>query len=114
MKKVVYNNDYGGFGISEACASWMADRGNKECIELIKQHRSRPVSETKYWYGSLRDTPRHDALLVMAVEQLGADIASGSNSLLGIHVLKGDRYYISEYDGSESVVEPKDVQWVHV
>ena len=105
MKKVVYSSCFGGFSVSKVCAEWMADRGNTECMELL---------EHDDFYGCLDDTPRHDALLVMAVEHLGTKKASGSSARLTVHELRGDRYYIDEYDGAESVVEPDDVEWIEV
>ena len=66
------------------------------------------------FYGSLYNTPRHDSLLIMAVEQLGTKKASGPAAALRVRELKGNRYYIDEYDGSESVVEPGDIKWTVV
>ena len=103
--KVVYNTCFGGFGISKACAEFMADRGSSEAMELLD------VDDGEF-YGYLDATPRHDAILIMAVEHLGTRKASGSSAELKVHELKSDRYYIDEYDGSESVVEPKDINWI--
>tara|TARA_Y100000034_G_scaffold82626_1_gene98979 strand:- start:2966 stop:3331 length:366 start_codon:yes stop_codon:yes gene_type:complete len=109
MRKVVYNNCYGGFSISEECIRFLADRGNEECIALV---------DNRDWHrgASLYDSvlPRHDALLVIAVETLGSERASGRSANLAVHTLKGDRYYIDEYDGSEAVIEPDDINWIEV
>ena len=83
----------------------MADRGNTECMAMLDRDD---------FYGHLNDAARHDALLVMAVEQLGTKKASGSSARLTVHELRGNRYYIDEYDGSESVVEPDDIRWIEV
>ena len=108
MKKVVYNNCYGGFSISKKCAEWMADRCHEEAIDLLRQDGDSSGSEFYgYW-----DGPRHDALLVMAVEALGSDEASGESSQLSVHELGGSKYYIREYDGSETVVEPEHIRWI--
>ena len=111
MTKVVYNRCFGGFSISKECAQWLADRGNKECMDMISDQ---PLSSAGGFYGHLGATPRHDVLLVMAVEHLGTKKASGSHAELAVHELKGDRYYIDEYDGSESVVEPHTITWTKV
>jgi|1_EtaG_2_1085319.scaffolds.fasta_scaffold04159_3 hypothetical protein len=126
--KVVYNTCFGGFGISKACAEWLAARGNLECINMLEDlvrassnldrcigagAESTDDFEERF-HGGLYDTPRHDAILIMAVEHLGTRKASGSSAELKVHELKGDRYYIDEYDGSESVVEPKDINWIVV
>jgi len=106
MTKVVYNACFGGFSISKACAEWMAERGHSECMELLRCDDD--------FYGGLYDTPRHDSLLVMAVEELGTKKASGAAARLCVRELSGNRYYIDEYDGSESVVEPGDIKWTVV
>ena len=103
--KVVYNACYGGFSISRACAERMATLGNKEALELLGNPHG--------FYGYLKDTPRHDPVLVQAVEELGDD-ACGSSAALSIHKLSGRKYIIDEYDGSESVVEPEDIKWIEV
>lgn len=59
------------------------------------------------------DYPRHDPELAKTVEDLGSE-ANGSHAHLKIKELKGNRYVIDEYDGSERVVEPDDINWVTV
>ena len=61
------------------------------------------------------DYPRHDHELVKTVEDLGSE-ANGSHACLKIKELKGNRYIIDVYDGSESerVVEPDDINWITV
>ena len=113
MKKVVYNDCYGGFNISEECAKWLADRGNKECINMLGVF-DRNVMEDQYFDGDLCATPRHDALLVMAVEALGSKLASGEHAVLRVRTLTDNKYFIDEYDGSESVVEPHTIEWITV
>lgn len=115
--KVVYNVCFGGFSISKECAEYMADRGNIECIELLTNFAENkdPGRHGDEWFtGNLWDTPRHDAILVMAVENLGSEAASGDCSDLQIHELQSDRYCIEDYDGSESVIEPQSIVWVVV
>ena len=104
--KVVYNDCFGGFSISRACAERMAELGNKEAQSMIENAAYR-------FHGFIYETPRHDSILVQAVEELGEE-ASGDMSELRIHELSGNKYFIDEYDGSETVVEPKDVCWITV
>ena len=104
--KVVYNDCFGGFSISHACAKRMAELGNKEAQSMLEDTTDR-------FYGYLYDTTRHDSTLVQAVEELG-ETASGHAANLRIHELSGDKYYIDEYDGSETVVEPEDICWITV
>jgi hypothetical protein len=89
---VVYNACFGGFGLSLAGEEWLHSRGYE-------------LSE----YGPIS---RHDQLLALCVIELGSEAASGSSAQLAVHKLKGDRYIIDEYDGSESVVEPDDINWI--
>ena len=103
--KVVYNTEFGGFSISRECAQWMSDHGSKECWDMLKQPE---------FCGYLHDTPRHDILLVMAVEALGLEVASGDGATLALHELTSDRYLIDEYDGVEYITEPHTVDWTVV
>lgn len=96
MIKVVINTCYGGFGLS------------KEAEELYESRTGEFFSDY--------DTPRHDPTLVKLVEELGPSAAGASFSDLTIVEVEGDRYYIKEYDGYESVVTPADIErmWVVV
>ena len=89
--KVVYNNCYGGFGLSTA--------GLKRYAEL----KGSPIRQ----FDDLRDDP----LLVQVVEELG-ETANGPCALLAIHdVPAGARWRIDEYDGAESVMTVEDYDW---
>lgn len=130
--EVVYNEQYGGFSLSEEAAKRMAELGNKEAIEeveRVKEEMERPLDEyEKEWekeWGKewkthrictefyLKKTPRHDPILVQTVGELG-DKASGDSCTLKIQKLKGNRYIIRECDGAEWIVEPEDMKWIHV
>ena len=104
--KVVYNCCFGGFSISRACAQRMAELGNVEALEMISESE-------ELFYGYLENTPRHDPALVQAVEELGDD-AGGRSASLDVYELRGNKYIIDEYDGSESVVEPDSIKWIEV
>lgn len=96
MPKVVYNTQYGGFGLSPAAIGWMAERGHPEAIKASPQniHRS-------HWY--LYDTDRDDDLLVACVEALGA-AANGEGSHLKIATIPpGHNWDIEEHDGLETI-----------
>ena len=111
--KVVYNTCYGGFSLSAEAVRFMADRGNKECIELVRWHEENGGCLEWAMYDECC-TPRHDAILVIAVETLGSGRASGDCAELSVHELKGNRYKNDEYDGVEYVIEPKDINWIEV
>lgn len=92
MTKIVYNADYGGFGISkEAMAEY-----NKRTGKVVQ------------WSG---DIERTDPVLVAIVEEMG-NKANGAHAKLRIAELAvGTKYYIDEYDGWESIVTPDDIEW---
>ena len=106
--KVAYNKCFDGFNISKACVKWVGNRDNTQNTAIWESGR-----EDGEVHGDLSDTPRHDAFLVMVIEELGKK-ANGTSSDLTLHVLTGDRYKIEKYDGYESAVEPKDIEWVKV
>ena len=112
MTKVVYNNCFGGFSISRECCEWLAERGVTDCIDQISIASAQDGDEdlNYFWW----DGDRHDSLLVMAVEELGSNIASGGAAQLAVTEIKGNKYIIKEYDGSESIIEPHNINWIEV
>lgn len=93
MPKVVYNNCFGGFGLSEEAINWLKNKGL--------------ILEDDYAYISI---PRHHPLLVECVETLG-HVANDQFSDLQIKEVE-NFYRIEEYDGAETVLEPKDIQYI--
>lgn len=91
--RVVYNADWGGYGLSDDAIQWLKEHG----LEFEDEN----------------DIPRHNKLLVQCVRELGRK-ANGEYSDLDICVLSGNRYRIDEYDGRETVVEPIDEEWITV
>ena len=96
MTKVVYNNCYGGFGLSAAAYALYCE---KKGIE--------PDQEDVYcgtWRPDCCDppVPRHDPTLVSVVEELG-ERANGTHARLSLAEGEGP-YRIDEYDGSETVI----------
>lgn len=99
MTKIVYNNSYGGFRLSEQAVL----RGRE-----ISKHA--PIWEEDS-AGYMLNLPRTDPVLVQVVEELGA-AANGGFANLQIHVLpRGTRYRIDEYDGNERVMIADDYEW---
>jgi hypothetical protein len=94
MTKVVFNSCFGGFGLSEE--AW------------DKLHELGVDQETSDW-----EISRHDPRLIEVVEALGK-AASGMCAALTVAELKGSRYIINEYDGSERVIEPEDLDWISI
>lgn len=132
--KIVINNCFGGFGLSEkAMRAYFAKQGRnvfksgdglsttyfdapvpKE-FELpegeLFMRRGHPEYERyRSWYEehvlSDRDIPRDDPDLVAVVEELGSDVASDAyGRLVVVDIPDGVQWQIEEYDGSEHVAE---------
>lgn len=92
--KIVYNNCYGGFSLSD------------EGIALYKTIKG---SVPNNFYD--RDIDRADPALVEVVETLGEKADGGFASLKIREIPKGTKYRIDEYDGSESVMTIEDYDW---
>ena len=92
--KVVINNCYGGFGLSE------------KAIQRYNEISDRNIDS---W--DALELPRHDPALVQAVEELGQD-ANGRNACLLVQEIPGNRYLIEEYDGAETIFFPEMPNWI--
>ena len=95
MFKVVINACYGGFGLSD------------EALDLYCSYKNIPESDELYYW----DIERHDPDLIRVVEELGPK-ASTNFSKLVIEEVEEECYFISEYDGLESVVTPSSINWI--
>lgn len=114
MRKVVYNECFGGFSLSkQAIIRAREISGNNrwgDCLipgELYED--GTPVSDTLFG-GFHPDIERHNPVLVQVVEELG-QAANSRFSDLRIAEVQG-RYRIDEYDGSETVIEPEDDKYI--
>ena len=86
MQKIVINDYYGGFGLSDAA--------RKRYVEIKGGDLPR-----------YEDPERDDPVLIQVVEELG-DAASGRYSSLKIVEIPDDiKWQIEEYDGMEHVAE---------
>lgn len=82
MKKIVINNCYGGFSLSD-----------EACAELDQKFGGRDIE---------RDDPR----LISLLEEKGSDYVSGCYASLKIVEIPDDvEWEIDEYDGLENVYE---------
>ena len=111
--KIVINDDWGGFGLSDKAIEHYAKLAG---ITLIKAD---PEGEDKTFWGSDyyineiddenyfydRDISRDDGFLIQTVEELGEE-ANGSHASLKIVEIPDDiEWEINEYDGVEHVAE---------
>jgi hypothetical protein len=102
LTKVVYNVNYGSLTISDEALTRMQELGFTG--DFSKSWRANGDAT---W---LIDCLRHDPILVQVVEELGSK-ANGFGSDLRIAQVFGP-YRIEEYDGSETVMEPSDYDWI--
>jgi hypothetical protein len=89
--KVVISRTYGGFNLSSAADDRLRELG----------------------VANPSDVARHDPRLVQVVEELGR-AAHYSGHPLGIEVLCGSLYRITECDGWERVEGPHTIDWIDV
>ena len=116
--KIVYNDCYGGYTLSDKAIEWLSEHGSDKTKRFIAQKRLEANEKTKYdsskiFYvmDALRYfLKRHDPDLVAVVEALGKEV-NGTFSNLAIEEIDGDMYNIEEYDGKETVVTPDDIGW---
>ena len=141
MKKkheVVINDDYGGFGLSEAAVLWLeANAQDQKLLYFLKRKREEITKEMEkegevksfitgkpYTVGEIMgDTftygegkkliPRHHPDLVAVVKALKRK-ASTSFSKLKVVKIKGNKYRIEGYDGWEHVMEPEDYEFITI
>lgn len=95
MTKVVYNNCYGGFGLSD------------KALERYNELKGKSLDDPIYDW----EISRHDPILVQVVEELGEE-ANGDFADLQIANIDGP-YRIDEYDGSETVETPDSYDWIY-
>lgn len=96
---VIYNDCYGGFGLSDAAEARLSEMGMK--------------MPSRYGEPAWDLISRHDPRLVEVVRDMGSE-ANGACACLSIEHIKGDVYRICEYDGLEQVIEPEDEEYIHI
>jgi hypothetical protein len=114
MKKIAYNNCYGGFSISlEAVKLARQLSGNPkwgDCVLPGETYNDGTLNKGGCFVNSYYpDISRADPILIQVIEQLG-EAANGQCAELKITTVSG-KWRISEYDGNETVQEPEDIQW---
>lgn len=140
MTKIVYNDCYGGFSLSQAAMLRYAEikgitlypeTGSFGFFTYWKVPKEQRIAEpdSAAWNAgspeerkafneaytnqtlSERDFSRTDPVLAQVVEEL-REAANGPCASLAIRELPaGSSYRIDEYDGSESVMTPEDYEW---
>ena len=103
--KVVINDCYGAFDLSEEAFDLLSKRTGKTIDQLNDEY---------IYMGTAKDGARSCPDLIAVVEKLGVEAASSADySQLKIVELEDvdGRYKISEYDGAETVRTPKQMHW---
>ena len=125
--KVVYNDCFGGYALSDKAIDWLEEYGSKRTKEFITQKKIEANEKIKDYDPKVRVTAnitrkyyimdavrnfleRHDPDLVAVVEALGKEVYDTFSSL-AIEEIEGDMYNIEDYDGKETVVTPDDIGW---
>lgn len=125
--KIVYNDCYGGYALSDEAIDWLAEYGSERTMQFIAKKRleaSEKIIDCVYKDGGLAYSTRkfyvmnavrgflkrHDSDLVAVVETLGKKV-NGTFSNLAIKEIDGNMYDIEEYDGKETIVTPEDLCW---
>jgi len=91
LNKIVINDCYGGFDLSEDAIIWLKNNGLSDI--------------------QIDEIPRHHPLLVECVETLG-EKANGMFSNLVVKVIVGNIYRIDNYDGLETIIQPYEDNWI--
>ena len=86
--KVVINDCYGGFGLTDA--------------SLNEYKIRKGITDENFWY---YDIPRDCPVLVAMVEEQGTAVNGGFADLKIVEVPDDVNWYIEEYDGNEHVAE---------
>jgi hypothetical protein len=110
MNKVVYNACYGGFSLSKRAVKWLAENGRDHIKAIALAELEQNPNEDFGYHLGMR---RHDPDLVRCVETLGAE-ASGTCACLEIEEIDGNQYRIEEYDGYETVMQPKNYRFITI
>jgi len=117
MKKVIINECYGGFSLSnEAMEMYLTRKGKVPFYYSdrfgIRTYASKPyVNDTSFdEYYSAWDIDRDDSDLIFVIEALGASASGHAAKLKIVHIPDDADWEIHDYDGMESVRE-KSRSW---
>lgn len=105
--RVVYNNCYGGFDLSQKALKILHERYRCEYVGCSGSGHNRD-----YWFDDEK-IKRHDKALVSVIEKLG-DEANGRFSELRVKSIKGNRYRIDDKEGIERVIEPRKEKYITI
>ena len=104
--KIVINDCFGGFGLSQAAFHRLKELGYKtDEPDIGECWPGKPEPRDRVLNAFCRDIQRHHPLLVKVVEELG-DLASAQFARLKIVEIPDDvKWQIVAYDGNEHIAE---------
>ena len=108
MHKVVINDDFGGFGLSEKARNWL-----ERVVSLCPMELWDTARASEFKYEMVNHMPRHHPMLVACVEEFGY-AANAEGSSLKVVEIPGSQYIISQRDGHELVTAPESIEWLDV
>lgn len=103
MKKVVYNNKFGGFGLSRAAIERMVALGHPIAEKMLDFYIKNNCTYSYYTDDPDFRIRRHDPILIQTVEELGEEAAGDCCSLRVQEIDDHDHYEIKEFDGKETL-----------
>lgn len=110
--KIVLNNSYGGFGLSNKAISMILERKGipfkqerYECSDFFTDANTGEVIDLVY------DLERSDPDLVAVVEILEDEVNTDYSDLIVYDLPEGTHYQINEYDGFESLYLRDEMFW---
>lgn len=112
MNKIALNKGWGGFSLTTSALKKLKEikvekgemaKNENICIFNVDEDEYLPTEHVIY---------RHDPDLIQVIEEFGKKV-SPYNSI-DIEEIEGNEYIIKEYDGWESVVEPKNIHWIKI
>ena len=120
MTKIVFNTCFGGFSLSDAGIRrylelkgipFVEEEDNSWSWSTVRFRIADLDDGSPDYFSSYDIEDRADPALAQVVEELG-EAANGDCAELCIRELEpGTKYRIQEYDGSEWVETPEDINW---
>lgn len=107
--KVVINDCYGGFSISDAACLRLRELGNqcaKDEVMVGEKYKDSSVVRDAFTRDSnCRDIKRDDPQLIQVIGELGEKANGRCAELKVIEIPDGIQWEVDEYDGLEKIVE---------
>jgi hypothetical protein len=100
MYEVVIDGSWGGFTLTKEMVEYMSQLGSKKAKNVLKKY-SRSWEMSKNWE---KAKYRYDPYLIQMVKDL-------KPRNLIIEKIKSNKFVIHDYDGSEYILTPENIDW---